>query len=79
MTIFADFSSFGQEPAALAFDEFGRLFVGFGDAAKIQVFDLARGILLRTYDLADPVTALSYADGILYVAGGQEVRAVYLR
>ncbi len=79
MSIFADFSPFGQEPAALAFDEFGRLFVGLGDAAKIQVFDFARGILLRTYDLAGPVTALSYADGILYVSGGQEVRSIHLR
>tara|TARA_Y100000588_G_C14237512_1_gene917988 strand:+ start:953 stop:1771 length:819 start_codon:yes stop_codon:yes gene_type:complete len=79
MWTLVDFASSGEEPAGLAFDEAGHLFVGLGDAEKIQVFDLVKGALLLTYDAGGPADSLSYGDGVLYVSGGNEIRSLNLQ
>ena len=79
MWTLVDFSPTGEEPVALAFDEFNRLFVGLGDAEKVQVFDLRRGTLIRTYEVGEPVSGLSYSDGTLFVSGGEAIRSISLR
>lgn len=79
MWTLVDFSPTGEEPVALAFDEFNRLFVGLGDAEKVQVFDLTRGTLIRTYEVGGPVSGLSYSDGTLFVSGGEAIRSISLR
>ena len=79
MWTLVDFSPTGEEPVALAFDEFNRLFVGLGDAEKVQVFDLTRGSLIRTYEVGEPVSGLSYSDGTLFVSGGEAIQSISLR
>ena len=79
MWTLVDFASSGEEPAGLAFDEAGNLFVGLGDARKIQVFDLVKGTLLLSYDAGGPADSLSYDDGVLYVSGGNSIRSLSLQ
>lgn len=79
MRTLVDFSATGEEPNGLAFDEAGRLYVGLGDAGKIQVFDIVRGIRLRTYHVGGSAESLSYNAGTLYVSGRDGIRSLHLR